>query len=250
MNLTRSFLQFAVIVSVLVGCADPSAIEQIKNDLAGIKQQQSMLIDKVNAIEAAVKSRPATPQPPPPGPFTISSKNAQVLGKPKAPVVIVAWSDFQCPYCAKLVPIVNDTLKDPEVSGKVAFVFKQYPLPSHQQSRPAARAALAAGRQGKFFEMHDKIFQNQGRINEENFLTWAKEIGLNIQTFKKDLADPSLDALIQEDVKEGDSAAVRGTPSVYIGTNEGGTYVVTRAAGRSVELFKKSIKELLQKKPV
>jgi protein-disulfide isomerase len=253
-------VQFALLLSAitsgLLACTDPGSIEQIKNDMAVLKHQQTTLLDKINAIEASLKARPnpaqqpQQPQPPlPQGPFTVPAKDAPVLGNATAPTFIVAWSDFQCPFCSKVVPIINDTLKDPEVSGKVAFVFKQFPLSFHQQAMPAAKAALAAGRQDKFFEMHDKIFANQQQINDQNLEIWAKEIGLNIAKFKKDLADPALEAQIRSDIDEGTKAGVRGTPSIYIGTKQGDNYVIDRAQGRTVDAFKQSIKALLEKKP-
>lgn len=246
-------LVLSAVVCGFAACADPDAIEQIKKDMAAIKTQQTTLLEKITSIENSVKGRPMPaqqPQPPvPQGPFTIPAKDAPVLGNPKAPTFIVAWSDFQCPFCSKILPIINDTLKDPEVSGKVAFVFKQFPLNFHQQAMPAAKAALAAGRQGKFFEMHDKIFANQQQINEQNLETWAKDIGLNMAKFKKDIADPAIEAQVKADMEEGSKAGVRGTPSLYIGTKEGDSYVITRAQGRTVDYFKQAVKALLEKKP-
>jgi protein-disulfide isomerase len=254
MKKTRFALLLSSVTALLIACTDPGAIEQIKNDLATLKQQQTSMLEKVTAMEAALKGRPSPAQQPqqpplPAGPFTVTAKDAPVLGNPKAPTFIVAWSDFQCPFCSRIVPIIQDTLKDPEVSGKVAFVFKQFPLSFHQQAMPAAKAAMAAGRQGKFFEMHDKIFANQQQINEQNLETWAKEIGLNIAKFKKDIADPAIEAQIKADMEEGSKAGVRGTPSLYIGTKQGDNYVIDRAQGRTVDSFKQAIKAILEKKP-
>lgn len=254
MKKTRLALLLSSVTTLLIACTDPGAIEQIKNDLATLKQQQTSMLEKVTAMETALKGRPNQAQQPqqpplPPGPFTVPAKDAPVLGNPKAPTFIVAWSDFQCPFCSRIVPIIHDTLKDPEVSGKVAFVFKQFPLSFHQQAMPAAKAAIAAGRQGKFFEMHDKIFANQQQINDQNLEAWAKEIGLNVAKFKKDIADPAVEAQIKADMEEGSKAGVRGTPSLYIGTKQGDNYVIDRAQGRTVDSFKQAIKDLLAKKP-
>jgi hypothetical protein len=247
-----------VLVSILAGagaCADSGSLDEIKKDLASMKQQQQALLEKVTNIDTALKSRPANqpqqpPQPPPPaGPFAVSKANASIRGNAKAPAVIVLWSDFQCPFCSKIAPAIDETLKDPEVAGKVAFVFKQYPLPFHNKATPAAKAALAAGRQGKFFEMHDKIFANQPQMSDENYLVWAKEIGLNVERFKKDISDPKLDDIIKADMEEGGKTGVRGTPSVYIGTNDGDVFTVMRSNGpRTPEGFKQEIKAALAKK--
>jgi len=245
----------ASLVLNLVACNDPAGISDLKNEIVAMKQQQATLLEKINSIDASLKNnrpaaQPAPPAPPvPQGPFTVSKQNSNILGNPKAPTVIVAWSDFQCPFCSKLLPVVNDTLKDPEVKGKVAFVFKQYPLPFHNKATPAAKAALAAGKQGKFFEMHDKIFANQGQLAEDKFEGWAKEIGINVTKFKKDMQDPALDDVIKSDMEEGNKFGVRGTPSVFIGTNDKDSFTVSRAQGRSPDAFKQAIKDLLAKKP-
>jgi protein-disulfide isomerase len=244
-------LQFVSVLSVmwLSACSDPN-VAQLQEDLSVLKKQQAEMLQKLNGIEVAVKGRPAQVAPPqvPQGPFTVSAKNAPVLGNPNAPTVIVAWSDFQCPFCSKITPLVESTLNDPEVKGKVSFVFKQFPLGFHKQAIPAARAALAAGRQGKFFEMHDKIFANQAQLADDKYVGWAKELGLNVSKFEKDMADPAIEAQIKADMEEGTKAGVRGTPSLYIGTKTGDTYTLNRANERTVEYFKQQVKELLQKK--
>ena len=250
MRITLGFFAALSVVG-LVACADPNTA-QLASDMAVIKKQQAEVLQKLNAVEVAVKGRPAQAAPPAPalpqGPFTVPTKNAMVLGNPNAPTVIVAWSDFQCPFCSKITPIVNATLEDPEVKGKVSFVFKQFPLGFHKQALPAARAALAAGRQGKFFEMHDKIFANQPQLADDKYVGWAKELGLNISKFEKDMADPAIEAQIKADMEEGTKAGVRGTPSLYIGTKSGDTYTLNRANERTVEYFKQTVKGLIEKK--
>ena len=251
MNRALRFLTGLSIVG-FVACSDPN-VAQLASDLDVLKKQQVEMLQKLNAIDAALKARPAPmaqpAQPPlPQGPFTVPTKNATVLGNPNAPTVIVAWSDFQCPFCSKVAPIVNATLADPELKGKVSFVFKQFPLGFHKQALPAARAALAAGRQGKFFEMHDKIFANQAQLADDKYAVWAKELGLNMSKFEKDVADPALEAQIKADMEEGAKVGVRGTPSLYIGTKNGDTYTLNRASERTPEYFKQAVKELLQKK--
>ena len=243
----RTLRLFSILSVVgLVACSDPHSA-QLASDIEVIKKQQGEVLQKLNALEAAMKNRPAPPSLPQ-GPFTIPTKNATVLGDSNAPTVIVVWSDFQCPFCSKVAPSVNATLDDPELKGKVSFVFKQYPLGFHKQALPAARAALAAGRQGKFFEMHDKIFANQAELADDTYVRWAKELGLNVSTFEKDVADPAIAAQIKADMEEGTKVGVRGTPSLYIGTKNGDTYTLNRANDRTAEYIKQSVKELLQKR--
>jgi protein-disulfide isomerase len=103
---------------------------------------------------------------------------------------------------------------------QVKLVFKQYPLSFHQNARPAALATLAAHRQGKFWVMHDKIFQNQANLRDAQgnprFSEFAKELGLNMAKFEKDMKDPELEKAIAKDLKDGADAQVTGTPTLYI----------------------------------
>lgn len=103
---------------------------------------------------------------------------------------------------------------------QVKLVFMQYPLSFHQNARPAALASLAAQRQGKFWQMHDLIFQNQTNLKnpqgEYRFSEFAKTIGLNVEKFEKDSKDPALDKIIADQTKAGTDALVSGTPSLYL----------------------------------
>jgi protein-disulfide isomerase len=103
-----------------------------------------------------------------------------------------------------------------EYKGEVRVVFKNNPLGFHNRAMPAALAAGAAGRQGKFWEFHDKLFENQRDMTDENFDKWAKELGLNVAQFKKDMEDPALKKLIEEEQAQGIKLGARGTPAFFI----------------------------------
>ena len=116
-------------------------------------------------------------------------------------------------------------------------MFKQYPLSFHQNARPAALASLAAMKQGKFWEMHDKIFENQAALVDAQgklrFSEFAKVIGLNVPLFEKTMKDPALEQMIAKDLRDGADAAVTGTPSLYLNGR--------KVNDRSLEGFKKMI---------
>jgi protein-disulfide isomerase len=95
--------------------------------------------------------------------------------------------------------------------------------------------------------MHDKIFANQQQLADDKYAVWAKELGLNVSKFEKDMADPAFEAQIKADMDEGAKVGVRGTPSLYVGTKSGDTYTFNRANERSPEYFKRTVKELLKK---
>ena len=98
----------------------------------------------------------------------------------------------------------------------VKLVIKHFPLPSHSFAKKAATAALAAEKQGKFWEMHDKLFANQKQLSDAKVEEIARELGLNRERFEQDLKDPGLQARIDRDLKNGQEANVRGTPSIFL----------------------------------
>ena len=122
----------------------------------------------------------------------------------------------------------------------VKFVYKNYPLPFHKQAKPAAKAAIAAGQQGKFWEMHDKIFSDYRNMNQTLFEKWAGEIGIDVEQFKSDMESPQTTALITEEMKQAQKVGVRGTPTFFINGK--------KPSGRSFELYKQIIDGILKEK--
>lgn len=98
----------------------------------------------------------------------------------------------------------------------VKLVVKQFPLPMHSYARKAAAAAIAAGRQGKFWEMHEKLFANQRELSDAKVEAIAQEIGLNMEQFNRDLKDPAIASLIDRDINNGRQANVQGTPTIFV----------------------------------
>jgi protein-disulfide isomerase len=144
----------------------------------------------------------------------IAKGKAPSFGPADAKVTVVEFSDFQCPYCSKAADVV-DQVKE-KYGDRVHFVFRQFPLPMHQNARGAAEAALAANAQGKFWEFHDKLFKNQGQLTRDGLEGFAKEAGLNVSEFKKALDGKTYAADVDSDVKMGESVAVQGTPTMFI----------------------------------
>ena len=122
----------------------------------------------------------------------------------------------------------------------VKFVYKNYPLPFHKQAMPAAKAAIAAGKQGKFWEMHDKIFSDYRNMNQTLFEKWAGEIGIDVEQFKSDMESSQTTALITEEMKQAQKVGVRGTPTFFINGK--------KPSGRSFELYKQIIDGILKEK--
>ena len=152
-------------------------------------------------------------------PVTVGIKDAPIKGSADAGIVIVEFSDFECPFCTRVLPTVDQVMKTYE--GKVALAFRHNPLPFHKEAGPAAQASIAAHRQGKFWEMHDKLFQNQRGLNEAAYNKFAKELGLDLAKFKKDFKDPAVKKMIEDDANFARSNGAGGTPSFFIGKREG-----------------------------
>jgi len=146
---------------------------------------------------------------------TIEVGEAPVRGPQMgAPITIVEFSDFECPYCREAHPILARTVA--EFEGRVRLVFKHYPLSAHEHALPAARAAVAAMRQGKFWEMHDTLFENQHALTPSDLERYAREIGLDVERFREDLASEESLALVQADRALGQEVGVQGTPTIFV----------------------------------
>src|SRR3989344_2748158 len=162
-----------------------------------------------------------TPTPTPePSNVQVSADDDPVMGKENAPVTIIEFSDYQCPFCSRFW---SDTL--PQIkyqyidTGKVKFVYRDFPLTSiHPIAQPAAEAAecvrdAAKGSDEAYFKMHDKIFENQQSLSQENLKTWAKQLGYDISSC---LDSGKFRGEVQKDLSEGSSAGVQGTPGFFV----------------------------------
>ena len=144
----------------------------------------------------------------------ITAKDSPLRGSPMAQVTIYEFSDFQCPHCKWAAPYLKKIVE--ESNGKVKLVFKQYPLPGHPKAREAAKAAVAAQKQGKFWEMHDLLFEKQDELQRANFENYAKKLGLDVAKFKADMASPETEKKVEADIAEGRKAEVDSTPSIFV----------------------------------
>jgi len=140
-------------------------------------------------------------------------------GNLNADLVIVEYGDYQCPYCGAAYPVLKELMK--EFGDQVKFVFRNFPLSEmHQYARPAALAAEAAQLQGKFWEMHDAIYENQEYMNENLFSELAEKLGLNVSQFEKDIEKSELAEKVDADFESGIVSGVNGTPSFFINGNK------------------------------
>jgi thiol-disulfide isomerase/thioredoxin len=149
---------------------------------------------------------------------SIDLSDSPSRGPSSAPITIVEWADFECPHCRHAAPILEKVVD--EHPGKVRLVFKFYPLQAHVHGELAARGAVAAMKQGKFWEMHHILFEHQESLEPRDIEKYAKEIGLDFVKWKTDWeAEPTADR-VSRDRKQGDLVGVNGTPTIYINGRE------------------------------
>ena len=172
------------------------------------------------------------------GPIALTEQD-RVKGDANAPVTLVEYTDFQCPACGAYYPILDQLSKDLE--GKMKFVVRHYPLIQiHKNALPSARAAEAAGRQGKFWEMYDVLFANQKEWSNADdptksiFPAYATRVGIDVEKFKQDMTDSSLDEKINQDRATGNELKISGTPSFFLNGKK-------LENPSSVDAFKKAI---------
>jgi protein-disulfide isomerase len=144
----------------------------------------------------------------------ITQGAAASFGPADAKVQLVEFSDFQCPYCSRAAEVVH-RIKE-KYGTKVHFLFRQFPLPMHPNARGAAEAALTANSQGKFWEFHDRLFQNQQQLDRAGLEEHAKLAGLNLPAFKKALDSHQFAPVVDSDLKLGEKVHVNGTPTLFV----------------------------------
>lgn len=149
---------------------------------------------------------------------TLAVDGSPGLGPPDAAITVVEWADFECPFCRLISPMLDDLVK--RFDGQVRVVFKFYPLGSHPNGEIAARAAVAALNQGKFWEMHHMLFENQGKLDHADLERYAKDLKLDLVKFRQDLTSAETTAHIEKDKKQGEEVGLEGTPMLFINGRE------------------------------
>jgi protein-disulfide isomerase len=211
--LTTALLSLAM-VPLVVQCTSPN----MEGRLRKLEAQQDSILkilttmkDQGEFVAMRVGWRPAADTLPKDIPIGTSFSQ----GPDKALLTIVEFSDLQCPYCSQFAPIL-DSLSH-AYPNDVRVIFKHFPLSFHPQARAAAAAAIAAGRQGKFFEFRYKVAPHFKNLSDSLYLAVAKDIGLDLNRFKKEMAlTPEINKVLEEDMDLGRKVGVEGTPTIFV----------------------------------
>lgn len=173
-------------------------------------------------------------------PVALEIGDSYARGPENAPVTIYQFSEFQCPFCSRVEPTLNELLA--AYPGKIRIIFKSFPLTIHKNAKIASEAALAAGAQDKFWEMHELLFQNQKQLNRENLTDYARQLGLNVEKFDAELDAHVYAPQVDLETKQGQSAGVSGTPTFFINGK------ILKGA-QSLSAFKTAVDEALNQTP-
>jgi protein-disulfide isomerase len=233
--ITMSGTVLAVPMTKDQGDAILKELREIKQLLARPQQQQAQA---------------APSAPPKPENLTIKGSAIYVLGKSDAPLTLVEFTDYQCPFCGRFETTTFPEIKKNYIdTGKVRFILRDLPLDFHPFALKAAQSVHCAGDQGKYWEMKELVFKNQNKIDVDSLAGYAKDLSLNGDTFKSCMADGKHLKEIGDEAKYAASLGITGTP----------TFVLGKAVGDSVEgrvivgaqplaVFEAAINEMLGKR--
>lgn len=144
----------------------------------------------------------------------VAAADSPAKGPMNAPIELIEFSDFQCPFCQRAHPTVAQVLNT--YGDKIRFVYRNYPLPNHPNARPAAEAAQCANEQGKFWPYHDRLFANPTKLADSDLKQAAAELGLDSGRFNACFDSHRFKEVVETDIKEGNEAGVNGTPAFFI----------------------------------
>jgi protein-disulfide isomerase len=251
MNKTwRRVIGLAAVVALFF-CARPAAADSITSE------QAQQIIDELKAIRKDLEQRPLVPTAPAPG-GPVDSKVSYAfpagglsVGRDNAPLVLVEYTDYQCPFCQRFQNGAFAQIKTNYIdTGKLRFVSRDFPLEFHENARRAAVAGRCAAEQGKYWEMRQTIFANSGQLQADEILDDAGKSSLDVTKFKACVDSNKYKAVIDKDIAEGTAAGVTGTPSFVLGHVQNGNLNGVRIVGAMpYQQFDAKIQELLKQVP-
>jgi len=240
-----------VAVLALLAVQSPGAFAQSSEELKAIRKQIQDLQAGQKAMQQRLEKLEASPADHGTGEgMVLSVQGAPFLGDKDAKVTAIEFFDFQCGFCARHVAktfplLMNEYIK----TGKLKYVVRDFPLDSHPLAPKAAEAALCAAEQGKFWPMHDRLFENPRLLAEKDLAAHAQAIRLDTAKFNKCLGSGQYTAQVSKDQHAGELAGVDGTPTFFLGlTEKGGTTVKATKTLRGAQpypYFKEAIDSLL-----
>jgi protein-disulfide isomerase len=215
-----------------------ASIDQVRDPIRSLLAQERVETARASFVESLKTKASITILLEPPR-FEVADGGRPPRGAAQAPIELIEFSDFQCPFCQRANPTVEQVLKT--YGDKIKFVYRHYPLANHPNARPAAEASACAEAQGKFWEYHDRLFANSAGLTDADLKAHAAALGLDTAKFNTCVDNRQQKAGVDKDMADGEAVGVTGTPAFFIN-------------GRSVEgaqpfeAFKRVIDEELARK--
>ena len=254
----RHFFTRAIAIVLAVGFAAPVSAQQ------SLQQQNEQILNELKAIRLLLERlagpvggggapAPAVAPTAVSDNVTLPSVTGIMLGRPDAPLTMIEYTDLQCPFCRQYhITSYEQIKKDWIDTGKLRYILRDLPIESiHPQAMPAARATRCAGEQGKLWEMRHSILLNNARLTADSFTTFAQDLKLDMNAFKKCNADATkFQAEISKDMTEAASVGISATPSFVLGrTSAGAMDGVKMIGAQPFAAFEAKLKELAAKVP-
>lgn len=224
--------------------------KQLQRQINDLREAQKAIQKDLQEIKILLRGRAAAPNLPPTN-LTLRIAASPFRGDENAKLTLIEFSDYQCPFCARFFKETLPGLEKEYIStGKIKYVIRDFPLEAiHRDAFKAHEAANCAGEQGRYWEMHDRFFENQNRLAASELSKHAEVIGLNPSEFEGCLEGGKYAAQIRKDIEEGRSAGVNGTPTFFLGLQDsenGNLKVLSKIAGaQPYSLFKEAIERAL-----
>jgi protein-disulfide isomerase len=262
MLMTRTSIARASLVALVIAAAPPLGLraqpptddpQTLQKRIAALEAGQQAILKELQAIKALLMAKPATPPLAASAalPMTpVSIGESAIRGDEKAKLTIVEFSDFECPFCGRFTRETYAQIQREYVdTGKVRYVFRHLPLEGvHPQAFGAAVAGECAGAQGKFWEMHDRMFANQRALTHAGLLQTAQGLGLDVAAFEKCLGSEPPKKKVRQDLADAAALNANATPSFFFGVEEKGgkVKVLQRLTGaKTFSIFKTTLDTIL-----
>ena len=213
-------------------------LDQVRQPIKAYLTQERMQVVREQYLETLKAKTPVRMMLEPPR-QKVAAANGAAKGSASAPIEMIEFSDFQCPFCLRADPTVQQVLKT--YGDRIRFVYRHYPLPNHPNARPAAEAAACANEQGKFWPYHDRLFANPGKLSSADLKQAAADLGLNAPQFNACVDTRKFKAEVDADIRDGEQAGVNGTPAFFINGR-------AISGAQPFDVFKKVIDEELASK--
>jgi len=213
-------------------------LDQVAGPIRSLLTQERTQAAQTRFIDS-LKARTAVKIMLDPPRIEVAEAGRPAIGPAGAPIEVIEFSDFQCPFCLRSYPTVKQVMTT--YGNKIRFVYRHFPLPNHPNARPAAEAAACAADQGKFWEYHDRLFENQSKLADADLKQHAAALGLDAAKFNACFDQKAFSKDVTDDVQAGQEAGVSGTPAFFINGRP-------LSGAQPFEAFKRVIDEELARK--